>query len=64
MNTVSFEQESNPWLAQAARLELAAQKLNLDAGLWKILRHPQRTVIVSIPTVMLDSLFEPYRTRR
>jgi hypothetical protein len=27
MNTVSFEQESNPWLAQAARLELAAQKL-------------------------------------
>jgi glutamate dehydrogenase (NAD(P)+) len=58
MNTVSFEQESNPWLAQAARLELAAQKLNLDAGLWKILRHPQRTVIVSIPTVMDDGSLE------
>ncbi len=38
MKTIDLEQETNPWEAQAARFELAAQKLNLDKGLWKILQ--------------------------
>jgi glutamate dehydrogenase (NAD(P)+) len=54
MQTVTLEQEINPWEAQAARFDFAAQKLNLDQGLWKVLRYPAREVIVHIP-VMMDN---------
>jgi glutamate dehydrogenase (NAD(P)+) len=54
MKTISLEQEINPWESQAARFDLAAQKLNLDEGLWKILRYPNREIIVHIP-VSMDS---------
>jgi glutamate dehydrogenase (NAD(P)+) len=54
MQTVSLEQEINPWEAQAARFDFAAQKLNLDEGLWKVLRYPAREIIVHIP-VMMDN---------
>ena len=54
MKTVSLEQEINPWEAQAARFDLAAQKLNLDEGLQKVLRYPTREIIVHIP-VSLDN---------
>ncbi len=54
MKTISLEQEINPWEAQAARFDLAAQKLNLDDGIWKVLRYPNREIIVHIP-VMMDS---------
>ncbi len=30
MATIPLEKEVNPWEAQAARFDLAAQKLNLD----------------------------------
>ena len=33
IKTISLEQEINPWEAQAARFDFAAQKLNLDEGL-------------------------------
>jgi glutamate dehydrogenase (NAD(P)+) len=35
-----LDQEINPWEAQSARFEFAARKLNLDEGLWKVLRTP------------------------
>src|SRR5437016_8062886 len=54
MKTVSLEQELNPWEAQAARFDFAAQKLNLNEGLWKILRYPSREIIVHIPVSMDD----------
>jgi glutamate dehydrogenase (NAD(P)+) len=60
MKTVSLEQELNPWEAQAARFDFAAQKLNLDEGLWKILRYPQREIIVHIPVAMDDGRLEVY----
>ena len=50
----SAEQEFNPWEAQAARFDLAAQKLKLDPGIWKVLRYPNREIIVHIP-VLMDS---------
>ena len=53
-HTASIEQELNPWEAQAARFDLAAQKLNLDPGLWKVLRYPNREIIVHIP-IQMDS---------
>src|SRR5438270_3838849 len=52
--TISLAQEINPWEAQAARFDLAAQKLNLDEGLMKVLRYPTREIILHIP-VMMDN---------
>jgi glutamate dehydrogenase (NAD(P)+) len=60
MKTVSLEQELNPWEAQAARFDFAAQKLNLDEGLWKILRYPNREIIVHIPVAMDDGRLEVF----
>ena len=58
--TISIEQEINPWESQAARFDLAAQKLNLDEGLWKILRYPNRELIVHIPVAMDDGRLEVF----
>jgi glutamate dehydrogenase (NAD(P)+) len=60
MKTVSLEQELNPWEAQAARFDFAAQKLNLDEGLWKILRYPTREIIVHIPVAMDNGTIEVF----
>ena len=54
IKTISLEQEINPWEAQAARFDFAAQKLNLDEGLRKVLRYPTREIILHIP-VMMDN---------
>jgi glutamate dehydrogenase (NAD(P)+) len=60
MRTVAMEKETNPWEAMAARFDLAAQKLNLDEGLWKVLRYPTREVIVHIPVHMDDGRLEVF----
>ncbi len=59
-STVSLAQETNPWEAQAARFDTAASKLNLDAGLWKVLRYPQREIIVHIPVLMDNGQVEVF----
>ena len=64
--TMDPQMETNPWEAQAARFELAARKLNLDPGLWKILSQPQREITVHIPVQMDDGrmeLFTGYRVQ-
>ena len=58
MATVSLEQEINPWEAQAARFDFAARKLNLEEGLWKLLRSPAREIIVHFPVAMDDGRIE------
>ncbi len=58
--TLSLEQEINPWEAQAARFDFAARKLNLDEGLWKVLRQPMREIIVHFPVQMDDGRFEVF----
>src|SRR5436309_16029318 len=60
MRTVALEQEANPWESQAARFDLAAKKLNLDEGLWKVLRYPTREVIVHNPVQMDDGSIEVF----
>ena len=61
-----LEQEKNPWEQQRARFNLAAEKLNLDEGLWRVLRQPNREIIVHIP-VALDNgqleVFTGYRVQ-
>src|ERR1700674_5502535 len=58
--TVSLEQELNPTEAQTARFDLAAQKLNLDEGIWKVLRYPTRELIVHIPVAMDNGTLEVF----
>ena len=60
MRTISLEEEINPWEAQAARFDLAAQKLDLDEGLWKVLRYPNRELILHIPVTMDDGRIEVF----
>jgi glutamate dehydrogenase (NAD(P)+) len=60
MATISLEQEINPWEAQAARFDFAAHKLNLDDGLWKVLRYPSREIIVHFPVSMDDGRIEMF----
>ncbi|ADW70055.1 Glu/Leu/Phe/Val dehydrogenase [Granulicella tundricola MP5ACTX9] len=59
-NILTLEQEKNPWEAQAARFDLAARKLNLDNGIWKVLRMPTRELIVHIPVAMDDGSIEVF----
>ena len=63
---LTLEQEKNPWESQAARFNVAAEKLKLDEGLWRVLQQPNREIIVHIP-VMLDSgkleVFTGYRVQ-
>ena len=60
MKTLVLEQETNPWEAQAARFDLAAHKLNLDEGLWKVLRYPTREIILHIPVQMDNGQLEVF----
>jgi glutamate dehydrogenase (NAD(P)+) len=57
---LTLDQEINPWEAQSARFDFAAQKLNLDEGLWKLLRSPAREIIVHFPVAMDDGRIEMF----
>jgi glutamate dehydrogenase (NAD(P)+) len=54
------DKETNPWESQRARFDLAAQKLNLDEGLWRVLRYPNREITVHIPVQMDDGRLEVF----
>ena len=58
--TLNLEKETNPWEAQSSRFDEAARRLNLDAGLWKVLRYPTREIIVHIPVSMDDGSIEVF----
>jgi len=60
MQTVTLDQETNPWEAQAARFDFAAKKLNLDQGIWRVLSQPAREIIVHIPVGMDDGSIEVF----
>jgi len=50
----SVPHEENPFDAMAARLDRAAVQLDLDPGIYRILRQPERQLTVAIP-VRMDS---------
>jgi glutamate dehydrogenase (NAD(P)+) len=60
MQTLTLEQETNPWEAQAARFDIASKKLNLDPGMMKVLRLPVREITVYIPVGMDDGSIEVF----
>jgi glutamate dehydrogenase (NAD(P)+) len=49
-----FLNEENPFEAMMSRFDRAAQLLDLEPGIYKILRHPEKQLTVSIP-VQLDN---------
>lgn len=59
-----FLSEENPFEAMMSRFDVAAKLLSLDAGLYKVLRNPEKQIIVSLP-IMMDSgeteVFTGYR---
>ena len=45
----TFLHEENPYEGMMSRFDVAAEKLGLDPGLYKILRYPEKELIVSVP---------------
>ncbi|HEU4524216.1 MAG TPA: Glu/Leu/Phe/Val dehydrogenase, partial [Gemmatimonadales bacterium] len=43
--------EENPFEAMMSRFDYAAQRLSLDPGLYKVLRTPEKQIIVAVPVV-------------
>src|SRR2546426_92523 len=60
MAPLAPDYEKNAWMSQSARFEEAAQRLNLDDGLTKILRTPTREIIVAIPVQLDDGRLEVF----
>src|SRR5262247_2040667 len=59
-----FLNEENPFEAMMSRFDRAAELLDLEPGLYKVLRHAEKEITVSCP-VMMDSgeveVFTGYR---
>jgi len=65
-STVELEQETNPWRAAEARFDEAADRLNLNDGMRKILRTPSKEITVHIPVELDDrrvEVFTGYRVQ-
>ena len=45
----TFLTEENPFESMMSRFDYAAQRLSLDPGLYKVLRSPEKQIIVSVP---------------
>ena len=58
--TPSVDNEINPWLSAAARFDEAAERLNLDEGLCKVLRTPMLELTVNIPVQLDDGRLEVF----
>src|SRR3989442_9125949 len=55
-----FHAEENPFEAMMERFDHAAQLLNLDPGLYKALRNPEKQIIVSVPIIRDNGEVEVY----
>jgi glutamate dehydrogenase (NAD(P)+) len=60
----TFLPDENPFESMMARFDEAAERLNLEAGLYSVLRHPEKQIIVACP-LLRDSgeveVFTGYR---
>ena len=55
-----FLNEENPFEAMMSRFDRAAELLDLEPGLYKVLRHPEKQIIVSLPVLMDNGDVEVY----
>jgi len=56
----TFLDEENPFEAMMLRFDRAAELLDLEPGLYKVLRNPEKQVIVSIPVLKDNGEVEVY----
>jgi glutamate dehydrogenase (NAD(P)+) len=56
----TFLSEENPFEAMMERFDHAAKLLNLDPGLYKVLRNPEKQIIVSVPILRDNGEVEVY----
>ena len=66
MPAILHDNETNPFESMMSRFDIAAEKLNLDPGLYQILRAPDREITVSIPVLMDNGqlkVFTGYRVQ-
>src|SRR5687768_12007006 len=56
----TFLNEENPFEAMMLRFDKAAELLDLEPGLYKVLRHPEKQVIVSVPVTRDNGEVEVY----
>jgi glutamate dehydrogenase (NAD(P)+) len=56
----TFLHEGNPFEAMMSRFDFAAQKLSLDPGLYRVLRNPEKQIIVSVPVLRENGEVEVY----
>jgi glutamate dehydrogenase (NAD(P)+) len=66
MTTEQSAVRINPWHVAQEQFDLAAEKLNLDAGLRRVLREPRRELTVHFPVKMDDGnvrVFTGYRVQ-
>ena len=66
MSIEQKEKELSVYVSMAARYDVAARKLGIDAGLCEYLRTPNREIIVHIPVAMDDGtlrVFDGYRVQ-
>ena len=50
----------NPFESMMARFDVAAQKLNLEPGLYSVLRHPEKQIIIACPLLRDNGTVEVY----
>ena len=55
-----FLNEENPFEAMMSRFDRAAQLLDLEPGLYKVLRHAEKEITVSVPVMMDNGEVEVY----
>jgi glutamate dehydrogenase (NAD(P)+) len=60
MTTEQVAASINPWQVAQQQFDLAAERLNLDPGLRRVLREPRRELIVHFPVKMDDGSVKVY----
>ena len=67
MTTEHAAVQINPWTVAQRQFDLAAERLNLDPGLRRVLRQPRRELTVHFPVKMDDGsvqVFTGYRVQQ
>jgi len=59
-----FLNEENPFEAMMSRFDRAAKLLDLEDGIYKVLRHPEKIITVSIPVMMDNGQVEVFTGHR
>jgi glutamate dehydrogenase (NAD(P)+) len=59
-----FLHEENPFEAMMSRFDRAAELLDLEPGIYKVLRHPEKAITISIPVQMDNGDVEVFTGHR